>query len=1156
MVFYFNANGELLKTIPEPIFQGSNKASKLLVVAPISANAVLNVSFKLPNGYVTTQMAMTNQGQLAEITAPSNALLNVWSIELPLSVTAYAGVVTVQFFVTLDGQLITTQSVNFNVNKGVPAMLPSAPEENVYANILAYLQTLTEAIYSNTQGTNGLSYSISGSTASVRGYSGKSANVVIPEWFILNGEYYPVTKIDNGAFSNSTGLIESVIIPESVTIIDGAFTNLAKLKEIEIPANVTSAQNAFMASRKLGKIILRGDVPAVSAETFSLTGSETADKVCRVFVPIEYYDNYVEKFKPYNSVWSQIKLVSYATTEDVKELEEKISAENTERKSEVSRVEGKINTVSTKVSELESAIPSINEKIEDIETKTPQLEQRIKTIEEDIPTIKSDVLNAETAIANEVSTREQQDISLQNEITQLLSNLHSFIANTYSKDEINNIISGLAGGGLTLERVDVLPATGNSKVIYLVPVNGTSNNSFDEYIWVNKWERIGSTSVDLTNYYTKEEINNLLNAKANIADLANVAKSGKYEDLTGKPTALKNPYALTFGSKTYDGSAAATVTKTDLGLGNVPNVDTQNAANISSGILPDARLSDNIARASALLKKLDIAPDTAPVGSVPTKTANGIEWKEVEGGGGGLTVIEKTFTATNNDNEFIATFTEEEFAQLGVNTLISVAGSSDMPIIVRYYGGNEFIKMYVAHTAELLTIMSPLISPTDNATFLRNELAVIGVDNTFTGSNDFIGGLTKNGVEVATLDDVANAGGGGGGSVTVDSELSETSENPVQNKVVTGALAEKITAPVVEATPVINGDYLSECFVNTNVSPSDVDTFLAGLDYSEEFAGILSIDNLGSIIPIVMALPIVESCYAIVNQLVGAILYVSPNTPDEVLQAAGLSSTGWLVENGYTISFAAYPGNTPPNFVVVPEEQVIFYALPGDRQLIRKGTGEYVLAAIPETVETITIQAQVAGGVHQITTLSTTTFAKLSKSNIICRIQTNERHPYYIDCYPTITDDYNGYVYYVGATRESEVVLCKISKTSIDDCYTIVYGGGGLYRHEVVASVGLSDDNGVTTVYMGFNIYSEKSTGLKKDDIFTQSIRSNMLVNGYVEMFGTNTGSSTFVYPIMSVEYDMQFGFTVWYIKDYRKVALSIFDQLNNMGITDTITEV
>ena len=46
---------------------------------------------------------------------------------------------------------------------------------------------------------------------------------------------------------------------------------------------------------------------------------------------------------------------------------------------------------------------------------------------------------------------------------------------------------------------------------------------------------------------------------------ATVATSGKYSDLTGTPTTLKNPTALTFGSKTYDGSVAATILASDLG---------------------------------------------------------------------------------------------------------------------------------------------------------------------------------------------------------------------------------------------------------------------------------------------------------------------------------------------------------------------------------------------------------------------------------------------------------------------------------------------------------------------------------------------------------------------------------------------------------------
>lgn len=62
-----------------------------------------------------------------------------------------------------------------------------------------------------------------------------------------------------------------------------------------------------------------------------------------------------------------------------------------------------------------------------------------------------------------------------------------------------------------------------------------------------------------------------LNLKVNNSDLSDVAKSGNYSDLTGTPTTLPNPAALTFGTKTYDGSATKTITKDDLGLNNVDN---------------------------------------------------------------------------------------------------------------------------------------------------------------------------------------------------------------------------------------------------------------------------------------------------------------------------------------------------------------------------------------------------------------------------------------------------------------------------------------------------------------------------------------------------------------------------------------------------------
>jgi hypothetical protein len=48
-----------------------------------------------------------------------------------------------------------------------------------------------------------------------------------------------------------------------------------------------------------------------------------------------------------------------------------------------------------------------------------------------------------------------------------------------------------------------------------VPKSTTqTHNVYDEYIYVsNAWELIGTTQVDLSNYYTKTQTNTLLNAK-------------------------------------------------------------------------------------------------------------------------------------------------------------------------------------------------------------------------------------------------------------------------------------------------------------------------------------------------------------------------------------------------------------------------------------------------------------------------------------------------------------------------------------------------------------------------------------------------------------------------------------------------------------------
>ena len=115
-----------------------------------------------------------------------------------------------------------------------------------------------------------------------------------------------------------------------------------------------------------------------------------------------------------------------------------------------------------------------------------------------------------------------------------------------------------------------------------VPDVATSDDMASGVRSISVGAKIDDTTPSATTTYSSQKIDseisklNEANAtqdteiakKANDADLAKVAKSGSYDDLTGKPTiptvpsALPNPNALTFTgavNETYDGSAAKSV---------------------------------------------------------------------------------------------------------------------------------------------------------------------------------------------------------------------------------------------------------------------------------------------------------------------------------------------------------------------------------------------------------------------------------------------------------------------------------------------------------------------------------------------------------------------------------------------------------------------
>ena len=78
---------------------------------------------------------------------------------------------------------------------------------------------------------------------------------------------------------------------------------------------------------------------------------------------------------------------------------------------------------------------------------------------------------------------------------------------TYSSKKIGKLI---ADGKFSIKSVNTLPETGAARTIYLLP-STADDGTHDEYLYINdKWELIGNTKTDLSNYYSKAETDTLL----------------------------------------------------------------------------------------------------------------------------------------------------------------------------------------------------------------------------------------------------------------------------------------------------------------------------------------------------------------------------------------------------------------------------------------------------------------------------------------------------------------------------------------------------------------------------------------------------------------------------------------------------------------------
>lgn len=87
------------------------------------------------------------------------------------------------------------------------------------------------------------------------------------------------------------------------------------------------------------------------------------------------------------------------------------------------------------------------------------------------------------------------------------------------QDKVQEITENINSGSTTpkfnIKVVNELPTTNISETtIYLLRTGDEEDNMYSEYIYVNNdWELLGTQKLDLSNYYTKQEIDTMLQWK-------------------------------------------------------------------------------------------------------------------------------------------------------------------------------------------------------------------------------------------------------------------------------------------------------------------------------------------------------------------------------------------------------------------------------------------------------------------------------------------------------------------------------------------------------------------------------------------------------------------------------------------------------------------
>lgn len=136
MIINVLANGDIKNIKPENIYQSSNDANTIYLLAPFSANVNALINFELPQTHEIKGEFMFD--------APTqiSSELNMWTLKVNHALTEYYGDVKYQIRFVSNSQVIAVARGQFKVYEGVFTDLTEVPPEDVFVKILGNLTTI------------------------------------------------------------------------------------------------------------------------------------------------------------------------------------------------------------------------------------------------------------------------------------------------------------------------------------------------------------------------------------------------------------------------------------------------------------------------------------------------------------------------------------------------------------------------------------------------------------------------------------------------------------------------------------------------------------------------------------------------------------------------------------------------------------------------------------------------------------------------------------------------------------------------------------------------------------------------------------------------------------------------------------------------------